>query len=85
MSKPCPPLASMTHCEVFISYASKDAARVVPIAQLLEQAGLSVWRDGDHILGGQYYGEQIVHAIAHSRVVLLMCSPESLGSAGRPR
>jgi hypothetical protein len=76
MRAPSPPLATRTRCEVFISYASKDAARVVPIAQLLEKEGVSVWRDGDRILGGQYYGEQIVHALAHSRVVLLMCSAE---------
>ncbi|HEV3259643.1 MAG TPA: TIR domain-containing protein, partial [Gemmataceae bacterium] len=80
MSAPSPPLAAQTRCEVFISYTGKDAARVVPIAQLLEQAGVSVWRDGDRILGGQYYGEQIAHALGHSRVVLVMCSPESLAS-----
>jgi WD40 repeat protein/serine/threonine protein kinase len=72
--------APSTTCEVFISYASQDADRVVAIAQLLETAGVSVWRDGERILGGQYYGEQIVHALAQSRVVLLMCSPKSLGS-----
>ncbi|HEV3257859.1 MAG TPA: family 16 glycoside hydrolase [Gemmataceae bacterium] len=79
MSTPGPSVATAP-CEVFISYASKDADRVVPLAQLLEQAGVSVWRDGDRILGGQYYGEQIVHALAHSRVVLLVCSPESFTS-----
>src|SRR4051812_6004264 len=73
-------LASKTQPDVFISYASKDADRVVPIARLLEKAGVSVWRDGDRILGGQYYGEQIVQALTHSRVVLLMCSPDSLAS-----
>ncbi|HEV3257584.1 MAG TPA: TIR domain-containing protein, partial [Gemmataceae bacterium] len=80
MSTSSPSTATSTPCQVFISYASKDADRVVPIAQALERAGLSVWRDGDRILGGQYYGEQIVHALAHSRVVLLVCSPESLAS-----
>jgi hypothetical protein len=72
--------AAKTQPDIFISYASKDADRVVPIARLLEKAGVSVWRDGDRILGGQYYGEQIVQALTHSRVVLLMCSPDSLAS-----
>ena len=80
MSAPSPSMATSPPCQVFISYASKDADRVVPLAQLLEQSGVSVWRDGDRILGGQYYGEQIVHALAHSRVVLLVCSPQSLAS-----
>ena len=61
--------------QVFVSYARQDAEQVLRIVGLLETEGATVWRDGDHILGGQYYGEQIVHAIAHSRVVLLMCSP----------
>jgi serine/threonine protein kinase len=66
--------------QVFVSYGSKDAARVVPIAKLLEKAGVTVWRDGDRILGGQYYGEQIVHAIAHCEIFLLICSLHSFGS-----
>jgi formylglycine-generating enzyme required for sulfatase activity len=69
-----------TQPQVFISYARQDTERVRQIVGLLEQEGATVWRDGDQILGGQYYGEQIVHAIAHSRVVLLMCSPEALKS-----
>ena len=66
--------------QVFISYARQDAERVLAIARLLEEQGATVWRDADRILGGQYYGEQIVHAIAHSQVVMLMCSPQAFQS-----
>jgi serine/threonine protein kinase len=66
--------------QVFVSYGRSDAERVLEIARLLEEAGVGVWRDGDCILGGQYYGEEIVHAIAHSRVVVVMCSPHSFQS-----
>ncbi len=66
--------------QVFVSYARKDAERVGVITRLLEDAGASVWRDSDRILGGQYFGEEIVHAIAHSRVLLVMCSPHSFES-----
>jgi hypothetical protein len=66
--------------QVFISYGRADAEKVLKFARLLEAKGVTVWRDGDRILGGQYYGEEIVHAIAHSRVVMLMCSPHSLQS-----
>src|SRR5437016_3515705 len=69
-----------TQPQVFVSYARQDAEKVLNIARLLEEEGITVWRDGDRILGGQYYGEQIVHAIAHSRVVLLMCSPHAYQS-----
>jgi predicted GH43/DUF377 family glycosyl hydrolase/serine/threonine protein kinase len=66
--------------QVFVSYARQDAEKVLEIVGLLEPQGVTVWRDCDRILGGQYYGEQIVHAIAHSRVVMLMCSPHAFHS-----
>jgi serine/threonine protein kinase len=66
--------------QVFVSYGRGDAKRVLEIARLLEQEGVTIWRDGDCILGGQYYGEEIAHAIAHSQVVMVMCSPHSLQS-----
>ncbi len=66
--------------QVFISYAHEDAEKVLQIAHVLEQQGATVWRDEERILGGQYYGEQIVHAIAHSKVVMLMCSPQAFQS-----
>jgi len=66
--------------QVFVSYGRADDEQVLEIARLLEKEGASVWRDGDRILGGQYYGEEIAHAIAHSRVVMLMCSPHSFQS-----
>ena len=64
----------------YSSATRKDAERVGVITRLLEDAGASVWRDSDRILGGQYFGEEIVHAIAHSRVLLVMCSPHSFES-----
>ena len=73
------PVLAPSH-EVFLSYSSKDAQRVLAIVKLLKQAGVTVWRDGEQILGGQYYGEQIANAIKSSQVVLLMCSPEALAS-----
>ncbi len=66
--------------QVFVSYAKVDAEQVIAIVRLLEQEGITVWRDGDRILGGQSWSEAITHAIAHSRVFVLMCSPHSLAS-----
>ncbi len=66
--------------QVFVSYAKLDAEQVIAIVRLLEQEGIRVWRDGDRILGGESWSEAITHAIAHSRVFVLMCSPHSLAS-----
>ena len=66
--------------EVFISYASADRERVVPIGSALEATGVSVWRDREGILGGECYGPVIVDAIKNARVLMLMCSHASLQS-----
>jgi hypothetical protein len=66
--------------EVFLSYASQDEARALAITRLLEESGVTVWFAPERILAGEYFGERIVHAIKHSRVLMLMCSPHSLGS-----
>jgi hypothetical protein len=72
--------------QVFVSYSRADAEPVGAITRLLEDAGVTVWRDCERILGGQYFGEAIVHAIAHSRVLLLMCSsPRERSHAKAPR
>lgn len=64
--------------EIFISYSSRDVARVSRIASRLEQAGIGVWRDADRILGGENYGPKIVDAIRGSKVLLLACSEASM-------
>ena len=66
--------------DVFISYSSRDRERVVEIAEQLERSGISVWRDGSEILGGQDYGPKIVHGIEHCKVMVLMCSDASMKS-----
>ena len=80
MNRQTPEIGGGTQPQVFVSYARQDAEQVLTIARLLEAEGATVWRDEERILGGQYYGEEIVHAIAHSRVVMLMCSPHAFQS-----
>ena len=55
-------------------------SRCLALSSCWRHEGATIWRDEDQILGGQYYGEQIVHAIAHSRVVMIMCSPQAFQS-----
>jgi len=73
-------VSDQVHPQVFVSYAGADTEQVTAITRLLEQEGVTIWRERDCILGGQCWGEEIVHAIAHSRVVMLMCSPHSFQS-----
>lgn len=66
--------------EVFISYASADRDRVLPIAERLAAAGVSVWLDRHQIEGGGHWDVQIVRAIRTCRVVVLVCSARSMRS-----
>lgn len=74
------PKGNAAEPDVFISYASRDREQVGEIVRLLESAGVSVWRDKERILGGESYGPRIVHAIKHSRVMVLMCTNASIRS-----
>jgi DNA-binding response OmpR family regulator len=65
---------------VFMSYASVDRERVLPIVDHLEAAGVHVWLDRHEITGGQNYGAQIVQSIRSCAAVLVACSKASLES-----
>ena len=65
---------------VFISYASADRDRVLPVVDRLEQAGVSVWIDREGISGGASYALEIAEAIEQAKAIVLMCSEASLGS-----
>jgi hypothetical protein len=65
---------------VFISYASADRERVLPVVDRLEQAGVRVWIDRDGIHGGANYALEIAEAIEGATALMLMCSPASLAS-----
>jgi hypothetical protein len=66
--------------EVFISYASRDRAPVLRVADRLATAGVSLWLDREKIPGGTDYGTQIVRGIRGCQVLLLMCSDASMRS-----
>ena len=72
------PAKNTGKADVFVSYASRDVDRVVPIVAQLESAGVSVWRDQEQILGGGNYGPEIVEAIERSEVLMLMCSAATM-------
>ncbi len=65
---------------VFISYASADRERVLPIVDRLEQAGVKTWIDRDGIHGGANYAKVISDAIRDAAALVLFASPASLAS-----
>lgn len=62
----------------FVSYASADRERVLPLVDRLEAAGVKTWIDRDDIHGGANYDEEISEASKSAVVLLLMASPASL-------
>jgi TIR domain-containing protein/uncharacterized protein DUF4384 len=66
--------------QVFMSYASKDRAGVIPLANELQRRGVPIWRDQEQILGGENYGPKIVKAIRSSRNVIVCCSDAAMRS-----
>ncbi len=65
---------------VFISYASTDRERVLPLVERLEAAGVHVWIDREGIHGGANYAQVINDAIQGAAALLLFASPASLAS-----
>ena len=66
--------------DLFISYASADRDRVLPVADRLVAAGVTVWLDRHKIDGATHWAEEIVHGIEACKVLLLMCSDASMRS-----
>ena len=66
---------------VFISYKSDDLNRVAPLAQALEQAGLSVWWDR-RLAGGESWRGQIQEALTQAKCVVVVWTHYSVGPAG---
>ncbi|HUG14590.1 MAG TPA: toll/interleukin-1 receptor domain-containing protein, partial [Thermomicrobiales bacterium] len=65
---------------VFVSYASQDRERVLPIVETLRAAGITVWLDQHAIDGGANWGREIADAIEGCSAFLLMSSAASLAS-----
>jgi formylglycine-generating enzyme required for sulfatase activity len=66
--------------DVFISHVEEDAAIALEIARGLNAAGYTTWCYEDDSNPGRSYLEQIGAAIEACQAVLIVISPESLGS-----
>ena len=66
----------MTH-DVFISHSSKDKTVSDAVCATLEGKGIRCWVAPRDILAGANWGESIIDAISHSRVMVLILSSHS--------
>ncbi|WP_353218050.1 TIR domain-containing protein [Sandarakinorhabdus sp.] len=64
---------------VFFSYSRGDRKRALPVIQLLEAAGYSVWWDG-MLEGGEHFAKTTAHALDTARAVVVLWSKTSIGS-----
>src|SRR4051812_48651086 len=64
----------------FVSYASADRDRVLPIVEALRREGVGVWLDQQGIAGGENYALEIAEAIEGCAAFVLMTSAASLAS-----
>lgn len=65
--------------DLFLSYASEDRARIVPLVAALEDAGLSVWWDR-LLISGPEFTNSIQAALHNARCVVVVWSQNSIGS-----
>lgn len=66
----------MAH-DVFISYASKNAAIANETCSVLEEAGVRCWIAPRDLLPGSYYGKALIEAINGSRALVLIYSAQA--------
>jgi TIR domain len=67
--------------DVFVSYASQDAAVANDVVGALERAGIICWIAPRDVIPGTFYADAIVHAIDASKAIVLLLSQHSVMSA----
>jgi TolB-like protein/Flp pilus assembly protein TadD len=66
--------------DVFVSYSRQDSDKVLALTGMLRAAGVGVWMDVRNIDGAVLWGEEIVNAVAKSKVLLLLVSKTAVSS-----
>jgi len=67
--------------DVFVSYASQDAAVANSLVEALEQRGIGCWMAPRDVKPGAQYADAIVRAINESRTLVLVLSESAIGSS----
>ena len=76
-----PPADSSLSSDVFVSYASADAAVANSIVESLETHGLRCWMAPRDVRPGTEYADAIVAAINEAQAVVLLLSGSAVGSS----
>jgi hypothetical protein len=71
-----PPLSK----DVFISYASQDAAVANSVVEALESQGIRCWIAPRDVTPGEFYAGVIVHAIDAAKATVLILSQHAAAS-----
>jgi len=66
--------------DVFLSYSTKDEARVEPLAERLRADGVRVWFDRFALEGGDHVYRTVQEGLAKSRHLALFLSPSAVAS-----
>jgi TolB-like protein len=66
--------------DIFISYSSKDRKQAMTLVKHLQTSGFKVWIDKKDIQGASEWSSEIVQAIEHSKVVIVLLSRSGLAS-----
>jgi TIR domain len=66
--------------KIFISYAEPDQVFAKDLARRLSQEGLAVWNPHEELSPGDNWASEIGEALAQSDAVLVLLSPDSVGS-----
>jgi TolB-like protein/tetratricopeptide (TPR) repeat protein len=76
-----PPNQTIVGHDVFVSYASQDAAVAHSLVENLEQHGLKCWIAPRDVKPGTQYADAIVRAINEAKSLVLVMSASAVGSA----
>ena len=66
--------------DVFISYASQDAAVARIVVEALERTGVGCWIAPRDVTPGAFYADEIVHAIDAAKAIVLILSQNAADS-----
>jgi adenylate cyclase len=66
--------------DVFVSYASQDAALADETVEILEQQGISCWIAPRDVTPGAHYADAIIMAISGAKALVLVLSDSALSS-----
>src|SRR5258708_14340848 len=67
--------------DVFISYASQDAATASSVVEALEREGIKCWIAPRDVTPGSQYADEIVGAINDAKVLVLVLSQHAVASS----